>query len=114
MSLFSTEEKLTPAQWKERLAQENTAITLDEYVAGAIIRMAGSVQESALATRHIEGMLGAIDESFSRHDEQYAGSATVREALDTRRRALSGGPNAIPDIVAALQAVAALGPPPRR
>lgn len=114
MSLFSTEEKLTPAQWKERLAQENTAITLDEYVAGAIIRMAGSVQESALATRHIEGMLGAIDESFSRHDEQYAGSATIREALDARRRALSELTGAHPDIAAVLSAVAALAPPPKR
>jgi len=83
------EKKLTPAQWKERLITENTPITLEEYHAGAIIRLMGQMIEATQALSHLEGMLGAIDEAFSRHDANYAGSSKIREALHQQRLALT-------------------------
>jgi hypothetical protein len=84
VGLFSSEKK-TPAEWREHLARENTPITLDEYMVGILARMYACVLNETEAMQHVEGMVGAIDESFARHDSQYAGSATVRAALDVKR-----------------------------
>jgi hypothetical protein len=85
MGLFAATTKRTPAEWKELLAREHTPVTLDEYVAGVLLRLAGAALETAEASQHLEGMVGAIDDAFDRHDDDYAGSATVRAALDRAR-----------------------------
>lgn len=43
------------------------------------------VREQKQATEHIEGMVGAIDDMFSRVDPNYAGDGKVRQALDEQR-----------------------------
>lgn len=45
------------------------------------------VKQQKEATEHLEGMVGAIDEMFSRVDPNYAGDGDVRQALDERRDA---------------------------
>jgi len=89
-------EKRTPAQWVEYLSQEQTPVTLSEFMAGCLSRLLGAQAEATAAGRHTEGMLGAIDqfaaELAARSQIPYAASAKVREALDAqRRRALRGG-----------------------
>jgi hypothetical protein len=84
VGLFSSEKK-TPAEWREHLARENTPITLEEYMVGILARMYACVLNETEAMQHVEGMVGAIDESFARHDPEYAGSSTVRAALDVKR-----------------------------
>jgi hypothetical protein len=81
--------KKTPAEWKALLVSEALPVTLDEYVAGSIIRMLGALIQISEATLHIEGMLGAMDDTCARNDPDYAGSALVREALWKQRRALA-------------------------
>lgn len=78
-------EKRTPAQWVEYLGQEHQPITLTEFMAGCLARMLGAQIETANATQHTEGILGAMDEMFSRHDPAYKSDGTVRAALDQRR-----------------------------
>jgi len=89
-------ERRTPAQWTEYLANEQTPVTITEYMAGCLSRLLGSQIAATQAAEHTEGMLGAMDEMFSRHDAGYAASGKVREALDARRdaerrRALTDG-----------------------
>jgi hypothetical protein len=85
VGLFSGTEKRTPAEWKERLTLASTPVTLDEYVAGVLLHLAGSALQTRDAAEHLEGMLGAIDDAIGRHDPDYARSATVRAALDRQR-----------------------------
>lgn len=79
--------KRTPSQWKARIVNDDLPVTLEEYTAGTLIRMMGALVELVDCTRHIEGMLGAMDEACAREDPDYAGSADVREALWKQRRA---------------------------
>ena len=91
MSLFSssTEKKKTPAEWKDYLTRESSPLTLEEYIGGILLRLAYHLMESSQALQHLEGMVGAIDDAVDRSDPEYAGSAVVREALHTHRRALA-------------------------
>ena len=78
-------EKRTPAQWVEYLSQEQQPVTLSEFMAGCLSRLLGAQIAATQAAEHMEGMLGAIDEMFSRHDPAYKGDGTVRAALDEQR-----------------------------
>lgn len=80
-------EKRTPAQWTEYLSLESTPVTITEYMAGCLSRLLGAQVAATQAAEHTEGMLGAMDEMFSRHDPGYAASGKVREALDAKRDA---------------------------
>lgn len=89
-------DKRTPAEWTEYLALEHAPVTITEYMAACLSRMLGAQIAAAQAAEHTEGMIGAIDEMFSRMDPLYAGDGKVREALDKRRdeqraNALGGG-----------------------
>lgn len=91
-----SKEKRTPKSWTHYLADEDNPVTLEEYMAGCLSRILGAVTEGALASRHTEGMVGAIDQLAeglaTKAGLPYASSAKVREALDaTRRGQLSGG-----------------------
>lgn len=86
--MFGPPVKRTPEDWQRLLSAESTPLTLDEYVAKVLIHQSGMILEAMLALQHLEGMVGAIDDAFNRHDSEYAGSATVREALDKQRDAL--------------------------
>lgn len=55
------EEKLTPLQWRERIAREHTPITLDEYIAGCIARATSAQIEQAYAAVHAEKILERLD-----------------------------------------------------
>lgn len=55
------EERLTPLQWRERIAQEHTPITLEEYIAGCIARATSAQVEQAYASVHAEKILERFD-----------------------------------------------------
>lgn len=82
-------EKRTPAAWTEYLSQEHNPVTLNEYMAGCLSRILAGMIETAQATAHTEGMLGAIDQFAEQIAERsgipYAGDGAVRAALDARR-----------------------------
>ena len=96
--MFGPPVKRTPEDWQRLLSADSTPLTLDEYKAKVIIHQNGMILEAMLALQHLEGMVGAIDDAFNRHDSEYAGSATVREALDKQRDALRvlGNANGVP------------------
>jgi len=82
--------------WYEALARKAKAeeLTLMETMAlclhniqNHIVFQAEHVRDSSQAMQHVEGMVGAIDEMFSRLDPGYAASGKVREALDAKRDA---------------------------
>jgi hypothetical protein len=89
------QQKRTPKSWTHYLADEDNPVTLDEYMAGCLSRILGAVIEGASASRHTEGMIGAIDQFAEglaqRSGLPYASSGAVREALDARRRQALGG-----------------------
>src|SRR4051812_48347095 len=88
--MFKIPEKRTPTAWTEFLNRTEEPVTLDEYIAGCLSRILAYTVESAQAARHFEGMLGAFDEYNAILAQMqglpYAGSKTVREALDEKRR----------------------------
>jgi hypothetical protein len=84
-----SDEKMTPAQWVEYLAREQSPVTLTEFMAGCLSRMLGAQIVAAQAAEHTEGMLGAIDQMAAGLAERsglpYAASGEVRAALDRSR-----------------------------
>lgn len=78
-------EKRLPKSWARYLADEDNPVTLAEFTAACLSMMLGHQMAAREAAEHTEGMLGAIDEMFSRMDPQYAGDGKVREALDKQR-----------------------------
>jgi hypothetical protein len=77
-------DKRTPRQWKEFLAQEETPVTLSEYLAGCVARELGCLIEIAAAIRHLEGMYGSLDDTLAERDPLY------RELAERRGRSAPG------------------------
>ncbi len=82
--------------WHSRLIKkaENEDLTMNEGMFLCLLNImnhtytqAKQGEQTMQAAQHTEGMLGAIDEMFSRHDPHYAGSGAVRAALDAKRDA---------------------------
>ena len=91
-----TAEQHSHVGWYKELARKSEAeqLSLSESMLLCLhniqnhlheIRLDG--REQRAATEHMEGMVGAIDEMFSRHDPYYAGDGAVRAALDAKRDA---------------------------
>jgi hypothetical protein len=86
--MFRGSEKRIPEDWKHLLEAESIPMTLDQYMAKVLIHQTGMLLDAMLSLQHLEGMVGAIDDAFDRHDSDYAGSAAFREALDKQRDTL--------------------------
>lgn len=79
-------ERKSPKEWTELLSLENRAITLEEYRAGIDSRVLGAVTDMTLALRHLETMVGAMDDFLTKsYPGLYAGSGEIRKALAEQR-----------------------------
>jgi hypothetical protein len=89
-----TVEKRTIAGWVHYLDAPDGELTITELMAKCLVDMRDNLVISRVASEHIEGMLGAIDEMCSRMDAEYKGDGQVRAALDAardERRAMTAG-----------------------
>jgi hypothetical protein len=80
-----TVERRTVAGWCHYLNGPDAEFTITELMAKCLVDMRDNAVLSRLASEHVEGMLGAIDEMCSRMDSQYKGDGQVRVALDAER-----------------------------
>jgi hypothetical protein len=55
-------ERKSPKEWTELLGLDNRPVTLEEYQAAVASRALGAQFEAAAALKHLEGMIGAIDD----------------------------------------------------
>jgi len=89
-------ERRTVAAWCHYLNGPDAEYTVTELMAKCLVDIRDNLVLSRLATEHVEGMLGAIDEMCSRMDSQYKADGQVRAALDAERdrlRALAAQQN---------------------
>jgi hypothetical protein len=80
-----TVERRTIAGWCHYLNTPDAELTLSEFMAKCLLDLRDNAVLSRLASEHVEGMLGAIDEMCSRMDAEYKADGQVRAALDTQR-----------------------------
>ena len=79
----------TIRRWLHELEAPDAELTLDELVALSLLHIRENTLQARQATEHTEGMVGAMDELLARWTAAqgipYAGSTTVRAALDANR-----------------------------
>jgi hypothetical protein len=79
-------ERKSPKEWTELLSLDNRPVTLEEYQAAIASRALGAQFEAAAALKHLEGMVGAIDDFLAQaYPGLYPGSAKIRKALEAQR-----------------------------
>jgi hypothetical protein len=78
-------ETRTVAGWCHHLNAPDARLTITELMAKCLVDIRDNMVISRLATEHVEGMLGAIDDMCSRMDREYKGDGQVRAALDAAR-----------------------------
>lgn len=79
-------ERKSPKEWTELLGLDNRPVTLEEYQAAIASRALGAQFEAAAALKHLEGMIGAMDDFLmTMYPQYYPGSAKIRKALEAQR-----------------------------
>ena len=79
----------TIKRWLYHLEAPDAELTLDELAVLSLLHIRENTLQARQATEHTEGMVGAMDDLLARWTAgsglPYAGSATVRAALDEQR-----------------------------
>jgi hypothetical protein len=78
-------ERRTREGWIHELSRPGAELTITELLALCLMEMRDNALLARLATEHLEGMVGAVDEMCSRMDPGYQADGQVRAALDARR-----------------------------
>jgi hypothetical protein len=79
-------DRKSPKEWTELLGLDSRPVTLEEYQAAIASRALGAQFEAAAALKHLEGMIGAIDDFLAQaYPGLYPGSAKIRKALEAQR-----------------------------
>jgi hypothetical protein len=78
-------ERRTREQWVHELSRPGAALTITELLALCLMELRDNALLARLATEHLEGMVGAVDEMCSRMDPAYKSDGQVRAALDAAR-----------------------------